>query len=378
MRFFPKILFFISLLLLFTKALYAAEWYESYENAKKAIDKQRWEQALNLLNSALGVKSKPSANAKTYGLRFIDYFPYLYRGIANYHLGDFVAAEVDLKKSKSFGQVGKSRRDKTAKKKLETYLNLLAALNKSEPEINLVKTTFNEAVDLFNQKNFEAAEKKFEAVLKQDSNHSGAQIYLQKIEGEFAKVADLKTKQSEPPKKKPGTKKKSEQVARLGSPKSNLPEGSKKGTGSIVLDLSFQEGLALFEAGDLTAAKLKFSRVNKTATNYLETTEYLQKINTAEKQAREGVTFFFEGNNTQSIKLLSEALIVYRTNLNVQVCLGSAYATEYFLSGEENKESLQKALTEFDNVKKLDSSYRLDSRFFSPRILELFAQADQN
>jgi len=35
MRFFQKIGFFISLLLLFTKVLYAAEWYENYENAKK-------------------------------------------------------------------------------------------------------------------------------------------------------------------------------------------------------------------------------------------------------------------------------------------------------------------------------------------------------
>jgi len=366
------------LLLLFTKVLYAAEWYENYENAKKAIDKQRWEQALNLLNSALDVKSKPRANAKTYGLRFIDYLPYLYRGIANYNLGDHVAAEVDLKKSNDFGQVGKSKRDKAAKKKLETYLNLLAASQKSESEINMVKTTFNEAVDLFNQKNFEAAEKKFEAVLKQDPNYSGAQIYLEKIEGELVKVADLKSKQNEPPKKKPQTKKASEQVARLEPAKSILPGRSEKRTETKVLDLSFQEGLAFVEAGDLKAAKLKFNRVRKTTADYLEATEYLQKINTAEKQVREGITSFFEGNNTESIKLLNKALVVYRTNPNVQVCLGSAYATEYFLSGEEDKRSLQKALTQFENVKKLDPDYRLDSRFFSPRILELFAQADQN
>ncbi len=110
----------------------------------------------------------------------------------------------------------------------------------------------------------------------------------------------------------------------------------------------------------------------------MQATEYLQKINSVEKQVKEWLTSFFEGNNTQSIKLLSEALLVYGTNPNVQAFLGSAYATEYFLSGEEDNESLQKALTEFDNVKNLDSSYRLDSRFFSPRILELFAQANQN
>ena len=70
--------------------------------------------------------------------------------------------------------------------------------------------------------------------------------------------------------------------------------------------------------------------------------EYLQKINTAEKQARGGVTSFFEDNITQSIKLLNQALIVYQTNFNIQAFLGSAYATEFFLSGEESNESLQK------------------------------------
>jgi len=76
--------------------------------------------------------------------------------------------------------------------------------------------------------------------------------------------------------------------------------------------------------------------------------------------------------------LLNQALIVYQTNLNIQAFLGSAYATEFLLSGEESNESLQKALIEFDNVKKLDSNYRLDSRYFSPRILELFAQESEN
>ncbi len=59
MKIFKKVILIITALALFsTNVLFAEEWYETYENAKKAIDKQRWEQALNLLNSALGVKSK--------------------------------------------------------------------------------------------------------------------------------------------------------------------------------------------------------------------------------------------------------------------------------------------------------------------------------
>jgi len=76
--------------------------------------------------------------------------------------------------------------------------------------------------------------------------------------------------------------------------------------------------MALFEAGDFKGAKLKFNRVSMTAANYLQATEYLQKINSVRKASQEGLTSFFEGNKIQSIQLLSEALIVYQTNPNVR------------------------------------------------------------
>ncbi len=136
--------------------------------------------------------------------------------------------------------------------------------------------------------------------------------------------------------------------------------------------------MAFFEAGDLKRAKSEFQQVDKTAANRQEAINYLQKIDKAEKQAREGIISFFEGNTEQTIKSLNQALSVYQRNPNVQAFLGSAHATEYFLSGEENEESLQKALAEFDKLKKLDSSYRLDSRYFSPRIIDLFVHTPQN
>jgi len=44
-----------------------------------------------------------------------------------------------------------------------------------------------------------------------------------------------------------------------------------------VLDLSFREGLAFFEAVDLNGEKLKINRVGKAAADYLEAAEYLKK-----------------------------------------------------------------------------------------------------
>ncbi len=222
-----KIITFFAIILI-SNSVFAENWYQSYGKALRAIKQQQWQVALHLLDASIKERSQPKANTKTYGLRFIDYLPYLYRGVANYHLGDLTAAKVDLNKSKDFGQVEKSKRDRGAKKRLDTYWNLLAATPKSEAEINTVEVIFNDALDLFNQKDFEAAQKQFEAVLKQDPNHSGALTYLQKIEDTLAQVTDLKTEQNLPPKKGARIKKESEQVARLEPPKSNVAGRSEK------------------------------------------------------------------------------------------------------------------------------------------------------
>ena len=76
----------------------AAEWYVSYEKGKEAFGSQQWQEVVRLMTEAIGEKDEEKANAKTYGLRFMDYFPYLYRGIAYSRLGDQKRALADLER----------------------------------------------------------------------------------------------------------------------------------------------------------------------------------------------------------------------------------------------------------------------------------------
>ena len=57
-------------------------------------------------------KEKPNANARTYGMQFIDYIPYFYRGVAYYQTGELDKAKADLETSQSFGEIQKTSRDK--------------------------------------------------------------------------------------------------------------------------------------------------------------------------------------------------------------------------------------------------------------------------
>lgn len=87
---------------------------------------------------------------------------------------------------------------------------------------------------------------------------------------------------------------------------------------------NFQDGMALFEAGDFKGAKLKFNRVSMTAANYLQATEYLQKINSVEKQVKRDSLLSLRAIIYNRFKLLSEALFVCGTNPNVQAFFSSA------------------------------------------------------
>ncbi len=80
------------LFLLSASAAYGETWYESYEKAEEALRRERWSEAVAHLNGALEQKPNSSANARTYGMRFVDYFPYLKLGVAYFHLGQADAA----------------------------------------------------------------------------------------------------------------------------------------------------------------------------------------------------------------------------------------------------------------------------------------------
>ena len=73
----------------------AQEWYEFYEQGLEAVGAERWDDATTLLGKAIGLRGEPGANVKTYGLQFIDYFPYTYRGMAQYKAGRYEQALQD-------------------------------------------------------------------------------------------------------------------------------------------------------------------------------------------------------------------------------------------------------------------------------------------
>jgi TolA-binding protein len=406
----------IVLVLVFAyRLVFAAEWYVDYEKAVEAIQNQQWQRALQLLNAAIANKSDSKANAKTYGLRFIDYFPYLYRGVAFYHLGDYARSFEDLKKEERFGELGRATKDRSARQKLQQYLNLLEQQKKPaekppeskppEPQRPSVEPLFNEGVALFNQKNFDAAREKFNAVLRAEPNHAQAANYLKMIEDEItrARAAQAESEKRERINREfntgvelykkrdfAGAEQQFQNVLALESshadalkyldlirrekrkfevaaPVKPEPEPEKTPAGTP----AFDEAVALFESGDLKNAKAKFLQVRASDAR---ASDYLNTIADAEQKMEDGVRAYFEGNYDQAITELGECAKRYAQNAHLQAFLACAYAAKYYLEGADEGKLVEYARAYFSKAKQLDPSYRFDERYFSPRIIALFAR----
>jgi tetratricopeptide (TPR) repeat protein len=67
-------------------------WYVHYENAERALKDGQWRTAVAELRQAIERKGDSGARVRSYGMKVVDYFPYLKLGIAYHHLGEESAA----------------------------------------------------------------------------------------------------------------------------------------------------------------------------------------------------------------------------------------------------------------------------------------------
>lgn len=89
----------------------AETWFESYHKAEEALANENWSEAIRHLNSALKEKPDSSARIRTYGMRFISYFPYLNLGIAYQRLGQTDAALQAFETEERQGEIERSQKD---------------------------------------------------------------------------------------------------------------------------------------------------------------------------------------------------------------------------------------------------------------------------
>ena len=104
----------VVLLLTISSDIYSQDkFYNYYEQGTKYIEKRDWLRALDSFKSAASLEFQDAKRKRTYGTRFIKYFPHREMGIAYYNLGEFDDARRELELSIAY------KRTKEAEKFLE-------------------------------------------------------------------------------------------------------------------------------------------------------------------------------------------------------------------------------------------------------------------
>ena len=111
-------------LLLAAGPLRADLWYVHYENAERALADKKWRRAVSELRQALERKGDSGSRVRSYGMKVVDYFPYLKLGIAYHHLGEESAALEAFDTEERLGVVQKVP---AARRELERYRQLAEA-----------------------------------------------------------------------------------------------------------------------------------------------------------------------------------------------------------------------------------------------------------
>lgn len=110
-------------LLMSAGSLRADRWYVHYENAERALAEEKWRVAVAELLEAIERKGDSGTRVRSYGMKVVDYFPYLKLGIAYHHLGQEQAALDAFETEERLGVVQSSPE---ARRELERYRQLAA------------------------------------------------------------------------------------------------------------------------------------------------------------------------------------------------------------------------------------------------------------
>lgn len=310
-----KLLFYFTITMFFVcLPQLHAEWYKDYESGMDALKKGQTQAAVGKFQSAIQQKSDEGTSIKFYGMKFDDYFPHYYLGMAYFNLKNYDAALTEFQISEQNGAIQKRR-------ELYGKLGNLKALANAQ---KLVK--------------------------------EGPQIATKK-------PAEPPPVTPEPEVKKEEPKEIEEEVKTTEIPKSKTEEKPTEVT-ELKTEKKEEKVPAVVVEPTKTPAQLP---ANPPTDVNLESAKII---------VRNGARKYFEGDFDGAITMLISALELNPKNASANFLLGCSYASKYLLTGSQDKSLLQNASLAFLNTKRLNPSYRVRNKtYFSPAVLDLYAKS---
>lgn len=300
----------IVLSILFARPVFA-EWYKDYESAMELMEKGQNAAAIPKLQAAIQQKNQEGANIKFYGMKFGDYFPHFYLGMAYNSQGNYAGAVQEFETSEQQGSIQKKKQllDRLSTTKTLAKANLAVkepTIAKNIPPTNVPITKPPEET---------------------------------KTEPPVAITPNVK------PEEKP-------------TEKPTVTE----------LKPTIEPGKKPTEVATITPTEKKPPVVVPPITAELDPNSDIRK-----RYLQNGARKYFEGDYDAAILFLEEVRKLSPADTPVNFLLGCSYASKYLLNGSQNKQLLDSASLMFKRVKKGNPKYQPKSTtYFSPAVLQIY------
>jgi len=89
--------------ILLSAGIAQASWYDDYDAGVAAARKGSWSTVVTKMSAAIKGNAKENDKARTYGMNFLNYHPYYYRGVAYLNLGRYEEAVADFERTSGPG-----------------------------------------------------------------------------------------------------------------------------------------------------------------------------------------------------------------------------------------------------------------------------------
>jgi len=392
-------------------------WYVSYEKALSAQEQGDWKGSVPLLRDAVAEKAVPKIKAKTYGLRFVNYFPYLHLGEAYYHLNEKKKAIENFDLCLKYGEIQQSPEEYALLLSLRAEVSgesqaaagAPAAVSPETPEIPAAASAggapwyvnyetglaYIESGDWLN-----AIENLKLALASNGIPRRYARTYgmwfITYIPYYYLGVAyynqgmwQLAVNYFETAERLGEVKDLEAESANL---KSLLEEARKRSAGGRKVVVSEElkaavnsriaDAVRLFNRQEYAKSETVFRSVlvidpyNSVAKNYIA--RIARQTGTGEQEApppREfssGVLELLKGRYEQAIKLLKTAQPGMDQDASLHAYLGVAYCLRHQAAGKKENDALRSARHEFARALEIDPSYQLDRTVFSRDVIDVF------
>ncbi len=354
--------FSIALILLaLTFPASAAEWFDDYFAGIDAAKKKDWGTVVQKMSAAIAKKPNEENKAKTYGVQFISYHPYYYRGVAYINQGRWSDAVEDLKRATGVGELNLGDPGTlliTANQQLVAEQirsqpatpppaqpqqppaqpagpdpKLVAARQQAEDAIQTARTKLNRAQQADASIN---APRDFDAASNLLKQATSANINADTV-ADYGKVADL-----------------ADRAAR---------SFDAAVTNAQIRIADLERARRAREQQQPTASTPAIPAPQPPSTRAVE--ETLAETKTRLRQA---LQMYFDGDFSASASRLAELSLDQPNNAMIFAFLGASRYYDYYLHGQSDAAKLQQAKDALRQAKSINPSLKLDPNYFSTRV----------